>query len=71
MIFVSLNIFFYSNHYTNTLDMLSVLINVITSTESTTNQLADDGRKFSTGLFKKMKVYKLESWYSCSASSPS
>lgn len=47
---------FCSNYYTNILDMLSVLINIITSTESTTNQVADDGRKFSVGLFKKMKV---------------
>lgn len=36
--------------------MLSVLINVITSAESASNQLTDDGRKFSTGLFKRLKV---------------
>ncbi|XP_046852491.1 mediator of RNA polymerase II transcription subunit 12-like protein isoform X2 [Xenia sp. Carnegie-2017] len=49
-----------SHHYTNILDMLSVLINLIISTESSTNQVAEDGRKFSSGLFKKMKRVLVE-----------
>lgn len=41
---------------TNVLDMVSVLISVVSNTESTHGQSAEDSRKAAFTLFKKLKV---------------